>query len=151
MKKTILILMSFIFLSACTTTNTLHTFSIDARTKDVALENLVIVSSEEELYIQPTYQLFAIEHTNSDIADLVQQATLNFYDKNNTLFYSVSIGSNQEGILDTRTTPLEGNLVGFIVPSKNIEFEKSIFIEFIYEKNNQEVKEKIEATLQENK
>jgi hypothetical protein len=148
MKKTVLVLISFLFLSACTATNTLYTFSIDARTKDIALENLVIVSSKDELYIQPTYQLFAIEHTNSDISDLVQQATINFYDKNNTLFYSVSIGANQEGILDTRTTPLEGNLVGFIVPSKNIEFKKSMFIEFIYEKNNQEVKEKVTVTLQ---
>lgn len=149
MKKSILILMSFIFLSACSATNILHTFSIDARTKDVALENLVIVSSKDELYIQPTYQLFAIEHTNSDKSDLVQQASMNFYDKNNTLFYSVSIGANQEGILDTRTTPLEGNLVGFVVPSKDIEFEKAIIVEFIYEKGNQEVKEKVEVTLQE--
>uniref|UniRef100_UPI0035941E98 hypothetical protein n=1 Tax=Carnobacterium alterfunditum TaxID=28230 RepID=UPI0035941E98 len=87
--------------------------------------------------------------TNSDKSDLVQQASMNFYDKNNTLFYSVSIGANQEGILDTRTTPLEGNLVGFVVPSKDIEFEKAIIVEFIYEKGNQEVKEKVEVTLQE--
>ncbi|WP_035051713.1 hypothetical protein [Carnobacterium pleistocenium] len=150
MKKFILVLMSFIFLSACTATNTLHTFSIDARTKDVALENLVIVSNEDELYIQPTYQLFAIEHTDSDIEDLVQQANMNFYDKNNTLFYSVSTGANQEGILDTRTTLLEGDLVGFIIPTKNIDFEENLFIEFIYEKNDQEVIEKVKVVLQEN-
>lgn len=151
MKKTVLFLMSSLFLSACTTTNTLHTFSIDARTKDVALENLVIVSNGAELYIQPTYQLFAIEHTNSDPDDLIQQATIGLYDENDTLFYSVNRGSNLESILDTRTDPLEGDLIGFTVPSKSIEPGKNIIIEFMYEKNNQEVTQKVEVTLQESK
>ncbi|WP_407391669.1 hypothetical protein [Carnobacterium jeotgali] len=71
MKKTILFSMSSLFLSACTTTNTLHTFSIYARTKNIALENLVIVTNGAELYIQPTYQLFAIEHTNDEPTELV--------------------------------------------------------------------------------
>lgn len=151
MKKTILFLMSSLFLSACTTTNTLHTFSIDARTKDVALENLVMVTNGTELYIQPTYQLFAIEHTNDESTDVVQQASMRFYDEDNTLFYSVSMGPNQAGVLDTRTDPLEGNLVGFTVPSKNIEAGKNISIEFTYEKNNQEITKKVEVALQESK
>lgn len=151
MKKIFLFLMSSLFLSACTTTSTLHTFSIDARTKDVALENLVIVSNGAELYIQPTYQLFAIEHTNSDPVDLVKQASFGLYDEEDTLFYSVNMGSNQAGVLDTRTNPLEGDLVGFTVPSKNIETGKNISIEFTYEKNNQEITKKVEVALQESK
>jgi len=151
MKKTVLFLMSSLFLSACTTTNTLHTFSIDARTKDVALENLVIVTNGTELYIQPTYQLFAIEHTNSDTADLVKQAGMGIYDEEDNLLFSISTGANQDGILDTRTTPLDDDLVGFVVPSKNIESGKNMFIEFVYEKDNQEVTEKVEVALQETK
>ena len=151
MKKVLLFLMSSLFLSACTTTDTLHTFSIDARTKDVAFENLVIVTNGAELYIQPTYQLFAIEHTNDEPADLVQQASFGLYDEDNTLFYSVNMGANQAGVLDTRTDPLEGNLIGVTVPSKNIEAGKNISIEFTYEKNNQEITKKVEVALQESK
>lgn len=149
MKKTVLFLMSSVFLSACTTTNTLHSFSVDARTKDVALENLVIVSNGTESYIQPTYQLFAIEHTNSDPADLVKQTIMSFYDEEDTFFFTINTGPNQDGILDTRTTPLDDDLVGFIAPSKNIEPRKNIFIEFVYEKDNQQVTEKVEVALQE--
>lgn len=151
MKKTFLFLMSSLFLSACTTTSTLHTFSIDARTKDVALENLVIVSNGAELYIQPTYQLFAIEHTNSVPADLVKQASMRFYDEEDNLFFSIGTGTNQDGILDTRTTPLDDDLVGFVVPSKKIESGKKLFVEFVYEKDNQEITEKVEVALQESK
>lgn len=150
MKKTILVLMSTLFLSACTT-NTLHTFSIDARTKDVALENMVIVSNGSEAYIQPTYQLFAIEHTNSVPADLVKQASMRFYDEEDNLFFSIGTGTNQDGILDTRTTPLDDDLVGFVVPSKKIESGKKLFVEFVYEKDNQEITEKVEVALQESK
>lgn len=150
MKKTILVLMSILFLSACTT-NTLHTFSIDARTKDVALENMVIVSNGSEAYIQPTYQLFAIEHTNSVPADLVKQASMRFYDEEDNLFFSIGTGTNQDGILDTRTTPLDDDLVGFVVPSKKIESGKKLFVEFVYEKDNQEITEKVEVALQESK
>lgn len=149
MKKVLLFLMSSLFLSACTTTDTLHTFSIDARTKDVALENLVIVSNGTELYIQPTYQLFAIGHTDSDTADLVKQAGMGFYDERDNLIFSISTGANQDGILDTRTIPLDDDLVGFVVPSKNMEAGKNISIEFTYEKNNQEITEKVEVALQE--
>ncbi len=151
MKKVLLFLMSSLFLSACTTTDTLHTFSIDARTKDVALENLVIVTNGAELYIQPTYQFFAIEHTNDEPTDLVQQASFGLYDEDNTLFYSVNMGANQAGVLDTRTDPLEGNLIGSTIPSKNIEAGKNISIEFTYEKNNQEITKKVEVALQESK
>lgn len=149
MKKTVLFLICSIFLSACTTTNTLHSFSVDARTKDVALENLIIVSNGMESYIQPTYQLFAIEHTNSEPADLVKQANMSFYDEEDNLFFSINTGANQDGILDTRTTTLDDDVVGFITPSKNIEPGKNIFIEFVYEKDNQQVTEKVEVTLQE--
>ena len=148
MKKIVLFLICSIFLSACTTTNTLHSFSVDARTKDVALENLVIVSNGTESYIQPTYQLFAIEHTNSDPADLVKESGMNLYDEEENLIFSIHTGANQDGILDTRTTPLADDLVGFIAPSKNIESGKNVFIEFVYEKDNQEVTEKVEVALQ---
>lgn len=149
MKKIILFLMCTLLLSACAKTNTLHTFSVDARTKDVALENLVIVAGEEHLYIQPTYQLFAIQHSNSGTADLVQEVGIGLYDENNTLLYSFSMGGNQEGFLDTRTTPLEGELIGTIVPAKNFETGQKLIVEFTYEKNNQEIREKITVPLQE--
>ncbi|WP_407371112.1 hypothetical protein [Carnobacterium sp.] len=150
MKKTVLFLICSIFLSACTTPNTLHSFSVDARSKDVALENLIIVSNGTESYIQPTYHLFAIEHANSKPADLVKQANMIFYDEEDNLFFTINTGANQDGILDTRTTLLDDDLVGFIAPSKNIEPGKNIFIEFVYEKDNQQVTEKVEVALQEN-
>ena len=58
MKKLLLTFISMALLAACSSSEKLEVFSFDARTKDVALENFVLVSNGTEAYVQPTFQLY---------------------------------------------------------------------------------------------
>lgn len=72
---------------------------------------------------------------------------INLYDEDKELIYSFSIGENQEGVLETRTTPLDGDLVGTVLDSKNIKAGKKLFVEFIYEKDLAEIQEEVVVEL----
>lgn len=60
----------------------------------------------------------------------------------------MSVGTNQNGVLDTRASTLEGDLIGMIAKSDVIEEGKKVYIVFNYEKNNQTIEEEIEVMLQ---
>lgn len=143
MKKLFVIFASLFFLSACSTAKSMEVFSFDARTQDVALENVVLVTSDNGAYLQPTFQLFGIEKLNGGPDEPIKGAVINLYDKDKDLIYSIGVSENQDGILDTRTTPLDGDLVGTVLDSKNIKEGKKLFVEFIYEKDLLEVKEEV--------
>ena len=58
MKKLLLTFISMALLAACSSSEKLEVFSFDARTKDVALENFILVTNGTEAYVQPTFQLY---------------------------------------------------------------------------------------------
>lgn len=149
MKKLFVFFASIFFLSGCSTAKSMTIFSFDARTQDVALENVVLVASDNEVYLQPTFQLFGIEKLNGGFVTPIKGTVINLYDEERELIYSVGIGENQDGSLDTRTTPLDGDLVGTILDSKNIKEGKKLIVEFIYEKDSMSVQEEVVVELKE--
>lgn len=148
-KKVLLACISIFFLSGCSTAKSMEVFSFDARTQDVALENVVLVASDNEVYLQPTFQLFGIEKLNGGADTSVKGAVINLYDEERELIYSFGMGENQNGILNTQTTPLDGDLVGTILDSKNIKAGKKLFVEFIYEKDSMGMQEEVVVELKE--
>lgn len=149
MKKILLTVISMALLAACSSNEKLEVFSFDARTKDVALENFVLVSNGTEAYVQPTFQLYGIEKLNNE-AEVVNGAGIKIYDSKKNLIYSLNVGENQYGVLDTRTSPLDGKLIGPVLKSEQIEVGETIYVEFIYEKNSLQVREEVEVILGKN-
>lgn len=149
MKKLLLTFISMALLAACSSNEKLEVFSFDARTKDVALENFVLVSNGTEAYVQPTFQLYGIEKLNNE-AEVVNGAGIKIYDSKKNLIYSLNVGENQYGVLDTRTSPLDGKLIGPVLKSEQIEVGETIYVEFIYEKNSLQVREEVEVILGKN-
>lgn len=147
MKKILVVFASLFFLSACSNTESLAVFNFDARTQDVALEDVALVAADDEVYLQPTFQLFGIEKFEGGPEEPINGAVINLYNEDKELIYSFSIGENQEGVLDTRTTPLDGDLVGTVLDSKNIKAGKKLFVEFIYEKDLAEIQEEVVVEL----
>ena len=147
MIKLLVVFASLFFLSACSNTESMAVFTFNARTQDVALEDLVLVAADDEVYLQPTFQLFAIEKLDGGPKEPIKGAVINLYDEDKEWLYSFNIGENQEGVLDTRTTPLDGDLVGKVLKSKNIKAGKKLVIEFIYEKDLVEIKEEVVVEL----
>ena len=79
MKKMFITFISMALLAACSSNEKLEVFSFDARTKDVALENFVLVSNGTEAYVQPTFQLYRIETMDNESV-VVSCAVIKIYD-----------------------------------------------------------------------
>ena len=149
MKKMFITFISMALLAACSSNEKLEVFSFDARTKDVALENFILVSNGTEAYVQPTFQLYGIETLDNE-AEVVSGAGIRIYDSKKNLIYSLNVGENQYGVLDTRTSPLAEELIGPVLQSEQIEVGKTIYVEFVYEKDSLEVREEVEVVLGKN-
>jgi hypothetical protein len=147
MKKIIMFFIGIFFLSGCSSNPSMEIFSFDTRTKDVALENVVLVSSGNKAYLQPTFQVFRIENLSTGENETIRSVVIKIYDETKNLIYSTGIGENQKGILDTRTDSIEGELIGTVLNSKHIKDGKKLYVEFVYEKNGIEVKEEVEVEL----
>ena len=147
MKHYLMLFFALLILAGCSTQNAMEVFAIDARTKDVALEDLVLVSNEKEIYIQPTYHLFSIEKLNPAESPHVSAPSFTIYNKEKEQIYSATIGSNQEGVLDTRTSQLDGDLVGAVSEVRSIEDGETLYVHFSYEKEQTNVEEEIEVKL----
>lgn len=146
-KRTLLVFVTALFLVGCSNSESLEVFIFDARTKDVALEDMVLLSNGREVYVQPTYQLFGIEKLKDEGLGPIKWASIGIYDSDRNPVYSLYTGENQEGVLDTRTYPLEGSLLGPVVKNNQIKDGEKLYVEFVYEKESQEVREEVEVIL----
>ena len=151
MKKIVTFLMSLIFLSACSSNKSMEVFSFDVRNKDVTLENVVLVSNGDEAYLQPTFQIFRIESLTNGKIEPIKSTVVNIYEEAKNLIYSIGVGENQEGVLDTQTSPIEGELVGSILESNMIKDGKKLYVEFIYDKAGLRLSEEVEVELNKEK
>lgn len=148
LKKVILLLTTILFLTGCSGGKTLDVFSFDARTKDIALENVVLISNGESIYVQPTYQLFWIKPLGSKELTPIKSAGFELYNEDKEIFYSQTISESHYDFLDTRQYPLEGDLAGTVFDYNGIEDGKKIYVRFSYEKDQIPVEEEIEVVLQ---
>lgn len=147
-KRTLLVFVTAFFLGGCSDSESLEVFSFDARTKDVALEDMVLLSNGREVYVQPTYQLFGIEKLDDEGLERIEWASIGIYDSDRNPVYSLYTGENQEGVLDTRAYPLEGSLTGPVVKNNLIKDGEKLYVEFVYEKESREVREEVEVVLE---
>jgi hypothetical protein len=83
-------------------------------------------------------------------AEVVSGAGIRIYDSKKNLIYSLNVGENQYGVLDTRTSPFEGELIGPVLKIEQIGVGETIYVEFIYEKDSLEVREQVEVVLDKN-